>query len=289
MRIIIIGANGQLGYDLVRVLKSNHEIIGLTHKDIEITDKDSCTILQDFKPDVVINTAAFHNVLECEKHPEKAFQVNAIGAKNVAEISLSMNSIVIYISTDYVFDGTKSEPYTEEDRPNPLNAYAISKLSGEFFTRYNPRHYIVRVASLFGIMGSRAKGGTNFIETIIRKAKLQTEIKVVKDIWMSPTYTFDAATIIKKIIELRLPYGTYHVVNSGYCSWYEFAEEIFNMLGFQVRIVPQLSKEIPSIVRRPRYSPLRSIKLERYGITSRHWKDALKAYLIEKGYIKHKK
>ena len=286
MKVVIIGSNGQLGYDLMRIFRVNHETIGLTHQDIEVSDRDSCTILRDIKPDVIINTAAFHNVPACEENPEKAFLVNAIGAKNVADISLEINAITVYISTDYVFDGTKKEPYTESDPPNPLNAYAISKLAGEYFTKYNPKHYIVRVASLFGVVGSRAKGGTNFVETMIAKARRNEEIKVVNDVWMSPTYTYDAARAIRKIIEKCLPYGIYHVVNSGYCTWYEFAKEIFNQLGLSQQVIPVSSEEFPSKVRRPKFSALKSEKLEKYGIILRHWKEALNAYLAEKGYMK---
>jgi len=286
MRIVIIGANGQLGYDLMRVFQEkNYEVIGLTHKDIEVADINSCFVLKKLDPDIIINTAAYHNISLCEKNPEKAFQINAVGARNIAMVSLETGSIVVYISTDYVFDGSKGSPYEEEDTPNPLNAYAISKLAGEFFTKYNPKHYIIRVASLFGVKGCRAKGGTNFVEMMISKAKKHEEIRVVNDVWMSPTYTLDAARAIEQIIKKKLPYGIYHVVNSGYCTWYEFAREIFRQIGYSIPVFPISINDYPSKVRRPKFTALRTKKLETYGIKMRHWKEALHAYLMEKGYI----
>jgi len=286
MKIAVIGATGQLGHDLVRVLSKDHEVIGLSHADIEVTDLKSCKILEKIKPDVIINTAAYHNVPACEENPEKAFLVNAIGARNVALIGKQIGATVIYISTDYVFDGRKKAPYDEDDVPNPLNAYAISKLAGEFFTRYAPKHYIIRVASLFGVRGCRAKGGLNFVEVMIQKAKKGETIKVVNDVYMSPTYTFDAAKTIKLIIERNLPYGVYHVTNQGVVSWYEFAKAIFELLSWDVNLIPVTSSEFPSKVRRPKFSALISKKLPKYGIQMRHWKEALKDYLIEKGHLK---
>jgi len=285
MRIAVIGANGQLGYDLVRVLSEDHKVIGLTHKDIEVADYKSCEVLKDIKPDVIINTAAYHNVPACEENPDKAFLVNAIGARNVALIARELNAIVVYISTDYVFDGMKRMPYDEDDTPNPLNAYAISKLAGEFFTKYAPKHYIIRVASLFGVKGCRAKGGLNFVEVMIQKARKGETIKVVNDVYMSPTYTLDAARTIKLIIEEKLPYGIYHVTNQGVVSWYEFAKAIFELLSWKVDLIPVSSSEFPSKIRRPKFSALVSKKLPKYGIQMRHWKEALRAYLIEKGYL----
>jgi dTDP-4-dehydrorhamnose reductase len=285
MKIVIIGSTGQLGTDLMKVLSKEHQTVGLSHKEIEVSDGNSCQIIKNYHPDVVINTAAFHKTDQCEEESLKTFAVNAIGAKNVAKVSVEVGAITVFISTDYVFDGTKNEPYTEDDFPNPINTYGISKLAGELYTKQNPKHYIIRVASLFGAAGASGKGG-NFVETMITKAKGNEPIKVVDDMWMSPTYTKDAAEVIKKIIDLNVPYGVYHVTNSGYCTWFEFAKEIFKMTDLNPSLKPIKTHQLQVIAKRPLFSAMKSTKLPRYGITMRSWKDALREYLTEKGYIK---
>lgn len=284
MKIIIIGSTGQLGTDLMKTLKHKHEVVGLTHQDIEVTDYNSCLILKKHHPDVIINTAAFHKTDQCEEEPLKTFSVNAIGTRNVATISKEIGATTIFISTDYVFDGSKNEPYKEDDTPNPINTYGISKLAGELYTKQNPKHYIIRLASLFGVAGASGKGG-NFVETMITKAKKNETIRVVDDMWMSPTYTKDAATTIKKIMELKLPFGTYHAANRGYCTWFQFAKEIFKITGLDPAIKPIRTHQLKTKARRPRFSALRSIKLPKYDIQMREWKEALHGYLIEKGRI----
>ncbi len=284
MKIIIIGSTGQLGTDLMKTLKHKHEVIGLTHQDIEVTDYNSCLILKKHHPDVIINTAAFHKTDQCEEEPLKTFSVNAIGTRNVATISKEIGATTIFISTDYVFDGSKNEPYKEDDTPNPINTYGISKLAGELYTKQNPKHYIIRLASLFGVAGASGKGG-NFVETMITKAKKNETIHVVDDMWMSPTYTKDAATTIKKIMELKLPFGTYHAANRGYCTWFQFAKEIFKITDLDPAIKPIRTHQLKTKARRPRFSALRSIKLPKYDIQMREWKEALHGYLIEKGRI----
>ena len=284
MKIVIIGSTGQLGTDLVKILQDDNEVIGLTHNDIEVSDYKSCLILKELKPEVIINTAAFHKTDQCEEEPLKTFSVNAIGAKNVATISKEINAITVYISSDYVFDGSKKEPYTEEDTPNPINTYGISKLAGELYTKQNAKHYIIRVASLFGVAGASGKGG-NFVETMIKKALNKEVINVVDDMWMSPTYTKDAALIIKKILKANIPYGVYHATNKGYCTWFQFAQEIFKLTGLTPIIKPIRTDQLQMKAKRPRFSALESVKLPKYGIQTRRWEEALKEYLIEKGYL----
>jgi len=284
VKIVIIGSTGQLGTDLLKILQDDNEVIGLTHNDIEVSDYKSCLILKELKPEVIINTAAFHKTDQCEEEPLKTFSVNAIGAKNVATISKEINAITVYISSDYVFDGSKKEPYTEEDTPNPINTYGISKLAGELYTKQNPKHYIIRVASLFGVAGASGKGG-NFVETMIKKALNKEVINVVDDMWMSPTYTKDAALIIKKILKANVPYGVYHATNKGYCTWFQFAQEIFKLTGLTPIIKPIRTDQLQMKAKRPRFSALESVKLPKYGIQTRRWEEALKEYLIEKGYL----
>jgi len=283
MRVAIIGAKGQLGSDLVKVF--GEEAIPLTHKDLDVTDFESLKILKELGPDVIINTAAYHKTDECEENPEKTFLVNSVGARNVALISREIDAINVYISTDYVFSGTKGEPYTEEDVPNPINVYGVSKYAGEIFTKnYSQKYYIIRVASLYGKAGASGKGG-NFVEFMIEKAKKGEEIRVVDDMFMSPTYTKDVARILKKFLELKPEFGIYHMVNKGYCSWYEFTKVIFEILGWDVEIKPIRSGELRRLAKRPQFSALKNKKLEKLGLKMKPWKGALREYLKEKGYI----
>lgn len=281
MKVAVIGAGGQLGSDLVKVFE---DVVALGHKDIEVTDPSSCEVLRKIAPDAVINTAAFHRTDDCEDEPEKAFEVNAIGALNVARVCSSIGAVNVYISTDYVFSGTSGH-YYEEDPVRPINVYGSSKLAGEVLTRaYSPEHYILRVSSLFGIAGASGKGG-NFVETMIRNVNKEDGLKVVDDIIMSPTYTLDAAEAIRAILEGGLRFDTYHVVNYGSCSWFEFAQAIFQLLGKTPTVHPIVSSEYPMLARRPGDSSLSNYRLREAGIEIRFWKDALKAYMEEKGHI----
>ena len=283
MKIAVIGATGQLGSDLVKVFD---EVIPLTHVEIEIKDLLSCLkTLEKYRPDVVINCASCVRVDDAEDYAEEVFAVNSVGAKNVAIACKKINAVNVYISTDYVFDGSKNIPYTEEDRPNPINTYGISKLAGEFYTKLVERHYIIRVSSLFGAAGASGKGG-NFVETMITKAKNNEKIMVVDDMVMSPTYTRDAAEMIKEILIKKMPFGTYHAANKGQCSWYQFAKTIFNTLGIEVSLAPTKANILQSKARRPMYSPLVSVNLKKYGLEMESWEAALKNYLIEKGYLR---
>lgn len=284
MRIAVIGSTGQLGSDLMKTLGAEHDVIGLTHADIEVSDYQSCLILKDYQPEVIVNTAAFHKTDACEDESLKTFCVNALGARNVALISKDLGSVNVCISTDYVFDGSKEEPYTEDDCPAPINTYGISKLAAEHFTKLSPKYYVLRIASVFGVAGASGKSG-NFVETMIKKAKNNEQIEVVDDMWMSPTYAKDAATILKGMLELKVPYGVYHATNKGYCSWYQFAEQIFQFTGLTPILKPIKRDPDYGKARRPPFSALKSSKLSKYNLEPRGWKAALWAYLLEKGHI----
>ena len=284
MRIAVIGSTGQLGTDLMKALQNEHEVIGFTHKDLEISDYNSCLKLKEQHPDVVINTAAFHKTDQCEDELVKTFSVNAIGARNAATVSKEIGAITVFISTDYVFDGDKKEPYTEDDLTNPINSYGISKLAGELYTKQNPRHYTARVASLFGAAGASGKGG-NFIETMITKAKNNEAINVVNDMWMSPTCAKDAASMLKRIIEMKLPFGTYHMANQGYCTWFQFAQEIFKITGSNPVLKPIETLQMQVKAPRPKFSALENARLSRHGLWMREWRMALLEYLVEKGHV----
>jgi len=284
LKVAVIGAGGQLGSDLVKVFE---DVVPLSHEDIEVTDPSSCEVLRKIAPDVVINTAAFHRTDDCEDQPKKAFGVNALGALNVAKVCSSIGAINVYISTDYVFSGTSGH-YYEEDPVRPINVYGSSKLAGEVLTRaYSPKHYILRVSSLFGAAGVSGKGG-NFVETMIRNVNKEEGLKVVDDVIMSPTYTLDAAEAIKAILEKGLRFDTYHVVNYGSCSWFEFAQTIFQLLGRSPSLQPIDSSRYPTRVTRPADSSFSIYRLREANIFMRPWKDALQAYLEEKGYIQER-
>ena len=268
----------------MKTLRVDHEVVGLTHQDIEVTDYASVQTLKEQKPNVIINTAAFHKTDQCEDEPLKTFSVNAVGPKNVAAICKELNVTNVFISTDYLFSGLKNEPYTEADIPDPINTYGISKLAGELFTKQTPNHYIFRVASLFGVAGASGKGG-NFVETMIMKAKKGESISVVDDMWMSPTYTKDAAEAIKRILELKLPFGVYHLTNLGQCTWFQFAQEIFTLAGLTPDLKRIATSQIQTKAKRPLFSALKSVKLSKYNLEMRRWEKALYSYLVEKGHV----
>ncbi|MCC7572400.1 MAG: dTDP-4-dehydrorhamnose reductase [Candidatus Methanofastidiosum sp.] len=280
----IIGSNGQLGSDLSKIY--GEDAVNLTRKEIEVTDFSMCRkVLGKINPDVVINCAAYVKVDDAEIYPLEAFSVNSIGAKNIAMVSEELNSTNVYISTDYVFDGRKGTPYTEDDLPNPINVYGMSKYLGECLTQcYSRKYYIFRVSSLFGKAGSSGKGG-NFIETMISTAERNEEIKVVDDIFMSPTYTKDAAFLIKSLIEKNPEFGIYHLNNSGQCSWYEFATEIFKIMNLNPDIQKIDSKDLDRKAERPIFSALNNQKLQKLGVCPKDWKSGLISHLQGEDYL----
>jgi len=283
MRVVLIGADGQLGTDLSRVLKKE-DLVPLTISDLDVTDLAAVEKkMSEISPDVIIDTAAFHNVDVCEKEAKKALAVNALGPKHLAQ---SSKAKLVFISTDYVFDGEKGSPYLENDPVSPRSAYGISKVAGEQFVRYlNPRHFIVRVSSLFGTAGCMGKGGGNFVETMLRLGREKEEVKVVSDQVSSPTYTVHAA---KKILQLigTDHFGTFHVTNSGECSWYQFAGRIFDLAKLKAKLVSITSDEWKAPAHRPKYSVLRhgalaSLKMDDMP----KWEDAAAEYMKERGSV----
>lgn len=288
MKVAVIGASGQLGNDLCKEIETK-SLIPLTHSHIEITNLDSVKqVLHKCHADIVINTAAFHRVDDCETDPDRALLINALGARNVAVVAEEISAKLVHISTDYVFGGekeTRTTPYTEFDTPVPPNIYGRSKLAGEHFVRHLcHKHFIVRVSALFGTAGSSGKGG-NFIETMIRLAKERPELTVVNDQVFSPTYTRDLARKIAWLITTEY-YGTFHITNKGTCSWYDFAVEILRQAGLNTPVIPITSDQYPQKARRPRYSVLDNYHLRLLGADDmRPWQEALTDYLKSKGHI----
>jgi dTDP-4-dehydrorhamnose reductase len=288
MKVLVTGANGQLGTDLCRVLR-DFELIPLTDKDIEISDMSSVKqAFSKYKADIIVNTAAYVRVDDCEDERDRAFSVNALGARNIAVVAQELGARLVHISTDYVFGG-EAEPrtthYTEFDTPVPLSIYGKSKLAGENLVRhFCLRHFVVRTAGLFGVAGSMGKGG-NFIETMLRLARERDELRVVNDQVFSPTYTRDLAG---KIVQLMTTdyYGIFHITNRGACSWYEFTTEILKLAGIKTPVVPITSDQYPQKARRPRYSVLDNYHLRLLGMDDmRPWQEALRDYLVAKGHI----
>ena len=281
MRIAVIGSRGQLGSDLCKLIPKR-DLVALAHKDIEITDINSVErALVEHKPDAVINTAAYVRVDDCETNVDTAYQVNALGARNVAVISQKIGAKLVYISTDYVFGGDTSRkvPYTEYDKPDPLNVYGKSKLAGEDYVRsFHHKHFIIRASGLFGTAGSSGKGG-NFVETILKLAKEKDRLTIVADQVFSPTYTADLAARILEIIPTR-NFGIFHVTNSGACSWFKFAREILSISGINTPVDPIDSDHYPQKAKRSSYSVLENYQLKLLGSHElRNWKEAIKDYL----------
>jgi dTDP-4-dehydrorhamnose reductase len=278
MKIAVVGANGQLGMDLRRTL-SAETIVPLAHCDLDVSNSEQVDqVLVSARPDVVINTAAFHNVEQCEKQPGTSFAVNATGTRNLALACRRINAVLVHFSTDYVFDGGQQQPYTELDLPHPLNVYAVSKLAGEGLVSFTwKRHFIIRTCGLYGVAGSRGKGG-NFVETMLKKAGEGVPIRVVNDQVLTPTFTGDLAAAISQLIRTEA-YGLYHVSAEGQCSWYEFARKIFELENLKVDLKPVSTTEFPSPVQRPAYSVLSKQKLNKLGITMPPWEDGLSRYL----------
>lgn len=288
MKIIITGANGQLGTDLCKAL-SHSDLVPLTHKDIEITDMNSVKrVFGRYKSDVVINTAAFVRVDDCETEQDKAFRVNALGARNIAVAAQELGAKLVHMSTDYVFGGEAKPriiPYTEFDVPVPLSLYGKSKLAGETFVRHLcQRHFIIRASGLFGIAGASGKGG-NFVEAILKLAKERDELRVVNDQVFSPTCSKDLAKKIALLIETEY-YGTFHITNKGTCSWYDFTREILKQAGLKTTVTPISSGEYPQKAKRPGFSVLDNYHLRLLGMDDmRPWQEALKDYMRKKRHM----
>lgn len=283
MRIAVIGADGQLGTDICNVLaETDHKLIKLTIQHIDISDPESIgNALNVAKPQLVINTAAYHHPEKCEEEPVTAFRVNALGSKYLAEICNKLDAALMHISTDYVFDGVKKAPYVETDRPVPLNVYANTKLSGEHYVESIAKKYqILRVSGIYGYSPCIGKGGRNFVEMMIRLSNERPEVRVVDDEILTPTSTVDIARQIVKLIESDVPNGIYHCTAEGSCSWYEFAKEIFDYTKPDIKFNKANPGEFAIKVNRPTYSVLENKALKDHGINvMRPWKEGLREYL----------
>lgn len=278
MRILVLGAGGQLGRDLLRVFEADGEVIGLTHSDLNIVEGPEVKrAIDDIAPDLVLNAAAYTDVEKAEDDERGAFHTNANGAQRVAEACHAREVALVYFSTDFVFDGAKGRPYEPEDKPNPQSVYARSKLRGEENTRWTNRmSFVIRTAWLYG------PGGNNFVEKILNAAAARPLLRVVNDEFGSPTYTRDLAMAARAIVPTK-KYGIYHAVNEGFCSRYDFALAILREAGVDTPVEPCSASEYPMKARRPAYSVLSNAKLTATcGFAMPTWQDGLRRYMKER-------
>ncbi|MGF7118951.1 dTDP-4-dehydrorhamnose reductase [Methanobacterium oryzae] len=275
MKVLIIGSEGMLGHDLVDILSKENEISTTTIWTLDITDiEKTIKTVKEINPDVVVHAAAFTDVNGSESKKDLAYQVNVIGTRNVAVACRETDSALVYICTDYVFDGTKGTSYYEYDQTNPLSVYGKTKHLGEVYIRdILNKFYIVRTAWLYGFHGP------NFVTTMLNLAKTKNSISVVDDQIGSPTYTVDLAKAVAELIK-KPAYGIYHITNSGSCSWYEYAKEIFEIAGIDIEVKPVSTEEYPQPAPRPKYSVLENYNWKMEGFEEiRDYKEALRDYM----------
>ncbi|MGG4034643.1 dTDP-4-dehydrorhamnose reductase [Paenibacillus cisolokensis] len=276
LKVLITGASGQLGQELVRLPgEEGLELVGYSRDRLDITSLDDCRRVMDMqRPDAVIHCAAYTAVDKAEAEPDVAFRVNAAGTRNMAVASEEIGAKFVYISTDYVFDGKSRIPYNEYDQTNPQTVYGKSKLAGEQLTQtLHSRYFIVRTSWVFG------KYGNNFVKTMLNLAKERKSLKVVRDQIGSPTYTFDLARFLLELVKTDY-FGIYHVSNAGSCSWYEFANAIFEDSGIDVVLEPCTTADFPRPAPRPAYSVMDQCGIRSNGLNPlRNWREALRHYL----------
>jgi len=275
MKILVLGSTGKLGTAVETVCQNrNISCVGLTHADIEITNPDEVrAIIEKKDPDIIVNAAGLVGITQCELEPQKAFNVNTIAINNLAKICNEKNITLVYIGTVGVFDGKKDGYYTEEDTPNPTNVYAISKYAGECFVKnICKNYYIIRLPTLFGKRRNKSLG---FVDKVHMWLKQGKELRIADDKVDSFAYTIDAANALISILEKKMPYGIYHIANSGGASYYDFVSKLIEILKTGTKIIKTKDKYFKSEGYKPLKTPTKSIKLE----PLRSWQDALYDYL----------
>ena len=279
MRIAVVGARGQLGAAVAGACGAAHETVTFTRADLDTTDDAAvAAAMARVRPNAIVNASAYTNVDGAEEEPATALNVNALAVRGLARAAETHGAALVHFSTDFVFDGAASAPYTEQDRPNPRSVYATSKLLGEWFALEAPRGYVLRVESLFGSVagGPEAKGSV----AAIHKALLAGQSPpVFIDRTISPTYVIDAAHATRKLLESSAPAGLYHCVNSGSCTWLDFAQELARLAGLEPRFTPVRMSDVQLRAARPLYCVLSNAKLRDAGIDMPSWQDALVRYL----------
>jgi dTDP-4-dehydrorhamnose reductase len=282
MRILLIGGSGQLGTEIRRTW-TRDDVVAPPHEQLDIEDVPTLeSTIDRLKPHAVVNCAAFHNVDRCESEPERAFAINAVAVDRLAALCSRRAIVLVTISTDYVFDGISVTPYTEEDRPQPLSAYGVSKLAGELLAaRHGPQALIVRTCGVYGVRPSASKGHT-FIDRVIAQAQANEPMRVVSDVVASPTFAGHLAAALRGLLEAGAT-GLYHAANRGPVSWYDFAFETLCQAGVAGRLEPISAAQWKATAPRPAFSALDSSKLRGIGVAMPDWRDGIHDYLGLRG------
>jgi len=279
MRVAVVGARGQLGTAIVREFEPRHDVVAFARDTLDISDDAAvAAAMARAQPQAIINCAAYNDVDGAEDHPVEALNANAFAVRALARAAAEHGAAFVHYSTDFVFDGTASEPYTETDSPNPRGTYAASKLLGEWFAADAPRAYVLRVESLFGRAagGAPAKGS---VASIVKTLAAGGEARVFEDRTVSPTYIIDAATATRQLIEKASAPGLYHCVNDGHCTWLELARELARQMGIEPRLAPVRMAELTLRAPRPLYCALSIAKLAAAGIVMPTWQDAVARFI----------
>jgi dTDP-4-dehydrorhamnose reductase len=277
MRVVVIGARGQLGAAMVHECAGRHDVVAFDRRSLDITEPRAvASALVQTRPDVIINCTGYNAVDAAEDHPLEALQVNALAVRYLARAATDTGAALVHFSSDFVFDGSASRPQTEEDQPNPRSVYAASKLLGEWFADA-PHAYVLRVESLFGVVRGAAPKGS--VAGIVQTLKAGGVPRVLEDRTVSPTYVFDAARTTLEMIERRSLPGLYHCVNSGHCTWLELATEAARLLNVSARFDIVRHADLKLRAARPLYCALSNRKLASIGITMPNWQDALARYI----------
>ena len=284
MRFALIGVTGQLGHDLARTFDLPGELVRLTRADLDLTERSAIArVLREVRPTHVVNCAAYNLVDRAEDERDRAFALNAEAVGALADACETLGATLVHFSTDYVFDGAKRTPYSEDDAPAPLSVYAASKLAGEQLARERCRRaFVIRVCGLYGVAQSATAGRTNFVEAMLRMAANGQKIRVVSDQVLSPSYTLDLAPKVWRVLARGAP-GIYHLSSAGHTSFYDFAREIFRQSGLTPSLTPVTAAEYGARARRPPYSVMARTRLAALGEDDlRPWPQALAAYLRER-------
>ncbi len=279
MRVAVVGARGQLGATIVREFSRGHGVTALDRSMLDVTDAPSVEkIIERARPDVIINCTGYNAVDAAEDHPVEAIAVNGLAVLSLARAAQSLDAALVHFGSDFVFDGSSRVPYSEEDRPSPCSVYAVSKLLGEWFAEDAPRAYVLRVESLFGGVDHAALGRGS-VAAIVGGLRAGKAVKAFVDRTVSPTFVVDAARATRELLERQAAPGLYHCVNSGFCTWLEFAEEAARQLGVEPRIEPVALADARLRAARPLFCALSNRKLQTVGIEMPSWQDALARYL----------
>lgn len=283
-KLLLIGKTGQLGAEILNDAPLfDFEVFGYGRGELDVTDTAALEAeIKLHRPDVVISTAAFHVVAECEEGPLEAFKVNCIAVRNLAQISKESGAKFMTFSTDYVFDGEKGSSYLEGDAPRPLQMYGFSKLAGEFAARgiYLEGTYVIRTCGLYGgKRGSKSKSGGNLVLQMLKEAGESKSVEISSEQIVSPTYAKDLSRAVLELLRVGAPADIYHLVNEGQCSWHEFVEEVYRLAGIKREVIPVDRRGIMNGVRRPRFSALENSRAKKLGIVLPKWQEGLAAYL----------